>query len=75
LRRLEQALDAGDVQAEHDIALTHRIRFRDRRHWRRLVGSSEHFTRLRLTYVRLARLLQQADVAARLEAVSNRLDL
>jgi hypothetical protein len=92
LRRLERALEACDAQAQRDIALAHRIRFRDRRDWPRLVGLSEYFSGLRLTYVRLApllaashrlapqprqvmeQLLEQADVAARLDAASERLE-
>jgi hypothetical protein len=93
LRRLEEGLGGHDTQARADIARAQVIRFRDRRHWRRLTELSELFWRMRFDHSRIAadlaalprgfptetkqlitRLLDQVDIEARLEAVSDQLE-
>jgi hypothetical protein len=53
LRGLEQTLDSHEAQALDDVARSQRIRFRDRRHWRRFEELTEYFCRMRLTYTSL----------------------
>jgi hypothetical protein len=93
LRGLERALEACEAGAAADVALAHRIRFRDRRSWARFGERIEELTRMRLRYARLAprlakarralpaearrltaHLRARADVEARLEAFSDRLE-
>jgi hypothetical protein len=93
LRRLERALDSREVEAQADVVRAHRIRLRDRHHWRRIGETIENLYQMRLTYARLesqvaqasrslardarqvmTRLLTEAEVDARLEAASNRLE-
>ncbi len=59
LRRIEQALDEHEAQAQVDVGRAQVVRYRDRKHWRRLTGLSERFCRMRLDYARLT-----ANVAA-----------
>jgi hypothetical protein len=53
LRALEVTVEAREGQAQADVAFAHRIRQRDRRHWKRFKELIEYFSQLRLTYVRL----------------------
>jgi hypothetical protein len=53
LRALEEALEAREAQAQADVAFAHRIRQRDRRHWKRFKEMIEYFSQLRLTFARL----------------------
>jgi hypothetical protein len=53
LRALEEAVEARETQAQADVAFAHRIRQRDRRHWKRFKELIEYFSQLRLTYARL----------------------
>jgi hypothetical protein len=53
LRGLEQALESREADAQADVARAHRIRYRDRKHWRRFGEMIEYFARMRLTYARL----------------------
>jgi len=93
LRNLERVLDMKEADAQVDVARAYRIRFRDRRHWRRIRETSEGMAQMRLTYASLesefakaprsmaadgrqvmARLIDEAEIDARLEAASNRLE-
>ena len=53
LRQLEALVDKAEVQAQADVALAHRVRYRDRAHWERLTDCAEQCSRMRLTYARL----------------------
>jgi hypothetical protein len=53
LRALEQSIEAAEVQAQSDVALAHKVRYRDKKHWDRLTACSEQCSRMRLTYARL----------------------
>jgi hypothetical protein len=53
LRTLEQAVEVAEERAESDIALAHRVRYRDRAHWSRIVECAEQCGRMRLAYARL----------------------
>jgi hypothetical protein len=53
LRALEQAVEAAEGPAQADVALAHRMRYRDRAHWERLTECSAHCSRMRLTFARL----------------------
>jgi hypothetical protein len=53
LRALEQSLERAELQAQADVALAHRVRFRDRAQWERLTDCAEQCSRMRLTFARL----------------------
>lgn len=53
LRLLEASVEKAEVQAQADVALAHRVRYRDRAHWERLTDCAEQCSRMRLTYARL----------------------
>jgi hypothetical protein len=53
LRALEEAVERAEVAAQADVALAHRMRYKDRSHWERLRDCSEHCSRMRLTFARL----------------------
>jgi hypothetical protein len=61
LRALEEALEAREAQAQADVAFAHRIRQRDRRHWKRFKEMIEYFSQLRLTFARLEPRLARAS--------------
>lgn len=54
LRRLEQEVTANEAETHGDVALTYRIRWRDRKQWNRIHHKIESCSRLRLIYARLA---------------------
>jgi hypothetical protein len=62
LRALEEAVEGAEVTAQADVALAHRMRYRDTAHLERLRGCAEHCSRMRLTF---ARLEPQLGVASR----------
>jgi hypothetical protein len=53
LRALEQSLVTAELQAQADVALAHRVRYRDRAQWERLTDCAEQCSRMRLTFARL----------------------
>lgn len=53
LRRMEETLAATEAIAPADVARAHRIRFRDRKNWRRIGDTIEALYRMRLEYARL----------------------
>jgi hypothetical protein len=53
LRKLERALDIREIDAQADVTRAHRIRLRDRRHWRRIGETIENLYSMRLSYARL----------------------
>jgi hypothetical protein len=53
LRALEQTLVKTELQAQSDVALAHRVRYRDRGQWERLTDCAEQCSRMRLTFARL----------------------
>jgi hypothetical protein len=61
LRALEQSVDAAEAQAQADVALAHRVRYRNRAHWERLTGCAENCSRMRLAYARLEPQLLSAS--------------
>ena len=63
LRRLEQALDACEDQAQADIAYAYKIRLRDRKHWKRFRERIKQFSQMRFTYTQLEPHLQQTASA------------
>ncbi|MGH7916306.1 MAG: hypothetical protein ACREQE_02465 [Candidatus Binataceae bacterium] len=63
LRALEQALDKYEEQAETDVARAHRIRIRDRGHWRRFAETIEELYRMRLSHARLESQVAAAERA------------
>ncbi len=60
LRRLERQLEALEPVAEEDVPRAYRIRWRDRRHWKRFATTIEECSRMRLTFGRLAPRLAKA---------------
>jgi hypothetical protein len=61
LRALERSVEAAEVQAQTDVTLAHRVRYRDRAQWERLVSCSESCSRMRLTFARLEPQLGDAS--------------
>jgi hypothetical protein len=53
LRVLERSVEAAETQAQADVLLAHRVRYRDRAHWERFTDCAEQCSRMRLTYARL----------------------
>ncbi len=53
LRRLERTLEKQEAQAPTDVPRAHRIRFSDRKEWRRIGETVEMLYAMRLTYGRL----------------------
>lgn len=53
LRVLEEGVEAAEQQAQADVALAHRVRYRHRAHWERLTDCAERCSRMRLTFARL----------------------
>lgn len=53
LRRLERSLEKQEAVAPADVPRAHRIRFRDRKEWRRIGETVELVYRMRMTYGRL----------------------
>jgi hypothetical protein len=53
LRALERTLVAAELQAQADVALAHRVRYRDRAQWERITDCAEQCSRMRLTFARL----------------------
>jgi hypothetical protein len=53
LRALEQSVVKAELQAQSDVALAHRVRYRDRAQWGRLTDCAEQCSRMRLTFARL----------------------
>jgi hypothetical protein len=53
LRRLERLLETQEAQAPADVPRAHRIRFRDRKEWRRIGETVEQLYSMRLIYGRL----------------------
>jgi hypothetical protein len=93
LRRLEQEVAANEAETHADVALSYKIRWRDRKQWKRIHQKIEACSRLRLIYARLEPRLQKgtmnlprgsrrvmnwlirkADIEARLEATTERLE-
>lgn len=93
LRRLEEALEGREDQAQADIARAYSIRYHDRKDWPRIVKTAENFCRMRADYARLApnllvvsrdrhgdarrillKLVEEGDIASRLEVFSDRLE-
>jgi hypothetical protein len=62
LRTFELEINRREAQAQADVRLAHRIRFSDRKHWRRIGEMIEHFYLMRLGY---ARLEPQLAIASR----------
>jgi len=62
LRAFELEINRREPQAQADVRLAHRIRFSDRKHWRRIGEMIEHFYLMRLSY---ARLEPQLTIASR----------
>ena len=62
LRTFELEINRREAQAQADVRLAHRIRFSDRKHWRRIGEMIEHFYLMRLAY---ARLEPQLTIASR----------
>jgi hypothetical protein len=53
LRRVEKLLESQEAVAPSDVPRAHRIRFRDRKEWRRIGETIERLYDMRLTYGRL----------------------
>lgn len=53
LRGLEQDVEARQADAQADVARAHRIRYRDRKHWKRFGEMIEYYSQLRLRFARL----------------------
>jgi hypothetical protein len=53
LRALERDVESAELASEADVALAHRVRYRDRARWARLTACAEKCTRMRLAFARL----------------------
>lgn len=63
LRRMEASLAGAEAIAPADVARAHRIRFRDRKHWKRIGDTIEALYRMRLEYARLESQLVTAPLS------------
>lgn len=68
LRRMETSLGDTEAIAPADVARAHRIRFRDRKHWRRIGDTIEALYRTRLEYAQLESQLTTAPLSFSHEA-------
>lgn len=60
LRRLEAEMDTREAAAGDDVSRAHTILRRDKAHWPRFTAAIEAFTRMRLSFARLAPRFSEA---------------